>query len=112
MDCSPPGSSVHGILQARILEWVAIPSSRAFSPPRDQTSVSCLPALARGFFIASATWEVHRYVYWQICLESMNEGLVREGNTQVGTGGGGSECESCVQAMCVCAESLQSCLTL
>jgi len=31
MDCSPPGSSVHGILQARILEWVAIP----FSPPRD-----------------------------------------------------------------------------
>ena len=31
MDCSPPGSSVHGILQARILDWVAMPSSRAFS---------------------------------------------------------------------------------
>ena len=41
MDCSPPGSSVHGILQARILEWVAIPSSRGSSWPRDQTQVSC-----------------------------------------------------------------------
>jgi len=35
MDCSPPGSSVHGILQARILAWVAISSSRGFSLPRD-----------------------------------------------------------------------------
>ena len=35
MDCSPPGSSVHGILQARILEWVAMPSSRGSSRPRD-----------------------------------------------------------------------------
>ena len=35
MDCSPPGSSVHGILQPRILEWVAMPSSRASSQPRD-----------------------------------------------------------------------------
>ena len=37
MDCSPPGSYVHGILQARILEWVTIPSSRGSSQPRDQT---------------------------------------------------------------------------
>ena len=36
MDCSPPGSSVHGILQARILEWVAIPFSKGFSQPRDR----------------------------------------------------------------------------
>ena len=43
MDCSPPGSSVHGILQARILEWVAISSSRGSSWPKDQTQVSwCL----------------------------------------------------------------------
>ena len=40
MNCSPPGSSVHGILQARILEWVAMPSSRGFSRHRDQTQVS------------------------------------------------------------------------
>ena len=42
MDCSPPGSSVHGILQARILEWVAISSSRESSQPRDRTQVSCI----------------------------------------------------------------------
>ena len=41
MDCSPPGSSVRGTLQARILEWVAMPSSRGSSQPRDWTHVSC-----------------------------------------------------------------------
>ena len=40
MDCSPPGSSVHGILQARILEWVAIAFSRGSSWPRDWTHIS------------------------------------------------------------------------
>ena len=40
MDCSPPGCSFHGILQARILEWVAIPFFRGSSGPRDQTHVS------------------------------------------------------------------------
>ena len=40
-DCSSPFSSVHGILQARILEWVAMPSSRASSRPRDRTQLSC-----------------------------------------------------------------------
>ena len=40
MDGSPPGSSIHGILQARILEWVAISFSRRSSRPRDQTQVS------------------------------------------------------------------------
>ena len=44
-DCSPPGSSVHGILQARIQEWGAISSSRRSSPPRDQIPVSCLAGL-------------------------------------------------------------------
>ena len=47
MDYSPPGSSVHGILQARVPEWVAISFSRGSSWPRDQTWVSCI---ARGFF--------------------------------------------------------------
>ena len=40
MDCSPPSSSVHGILQARILEWVAMPCSRGSSQPKDQTHIS------------------------------------------------------------------------
>ena len=42
MDCSLPGSSVHGIIQARILEWIAVPSSSGSSPPRDQTCTSCI----------------------------------------------------------------------
>ena len=47
MDCSPPGSSVHGILQARILEWVALPFSRGFSQPRDQAHISCVSCIGR-----------------------------------------------------------------
>ena len=42
MDCRPPGSSVRGIFQARILEWGAIPSSKGSSPPSDRTLVSCI----------------------------------------------------------------------
>ena len=42
MDCSPPGSSAHGILQARILEWVTIPFFRGSSWPKDQTCISCI----------------------------------------------------------------------
>ena len=41
MDCSPPGSSIHGILQVRILEWAAIPISKFSSQPRGWTRVSC-----------------------------------------------------------------------
>ena len=52
IDCRPPGSSVHGILQARILAWVAIPFSRGSCQPRDQTQVSCI---AGGFFTVWAT---------------------------------------------------------
>ena len=44
MGCSPAGSSVHGILQARLLEWVTMPSSRGSSQPRVQTRVSCIAA--------------------------------------------------------------------
>ena len=47
MDCSPPGSSVYGILQARILEWVAMPSSRGSSPPQDSTHVSYVSCIGR-----------------------------------------------------------------
>ena len=50
MDCSLPGSSVHGIFPARILEWVAIYFSRRSSWPRDQTWVSCVSCIVEGFF--------------------------------------------------------------
>ena len=52
MDCILPGSSVHGIVQARILEWVAISSSRGFSWCRDWTQVSCIA----GRFLPSELW--------------------------------------------------------
>ena len=47
MDCSPPGSSVHGILQARKLEWVAVPSSQGSSWPSDQTQVAYVSCIGR-----------------------------------------------------------------
>ena len=46
LNCSPPGSSIHVILQARILEWVAMPSSRGSSQPRYQSWVSCISLLS------------------------------------------------------------------
>ena len=52
MDCSPPGSSIHGIFQVSILEWVAVPFSRGSSPPRDQTQAS---RIAGRFFTIWAT---------------------------------------------------------
>ena len=54
MDCGPPGFSAHGILQARILEWVAISFCRGSSQPKDWTRVSCL---AGRFFTIWATRE-------------------------------------------------------
>ena len=52
MDHSPPGSSIHGMLQARILEWVAIPFSRESAGPKDWTQVSYVSCFAGGFFTA------------------------------------------------------------
>ena len=49
-DCSPPGSSVHGILQARTLEWVVVPFSWGSSQPRDQSRVSCTAGRRFAFF--------------------------------------------------------------
>ena len=64
MDCSPPGSSAHGILQARILEWVAMPFSRGSSRPRNQTCIVSLSLLLweAGSFTTNATWEASKYL--------------------------------------------------
>ena len=59
MDCSPPGTSVQGILQARTLKWFAIPFSRGSSRPRDWTQVSCI---AGRFFTIWTTKEVDKYL--------------------------------------------------
>ena len=55
--CSSPGSSVHGIPQARILEWVAFPFSRGFSCPRDGTHVFWVSCIGRQILYHWATWE-------------------------------------------------------
>ena len=60
MDCSSPGSSVHGISQARILEWVAISFSRGSSWPRDQTQVDCITGR---FFTTESPGKPHTYIY-------------------------------------------------
>ena len=57
MDCSPQGSSVRGLLQARTLEWVAMPSSRGSSDPEIEPESLTSPALAGRLFTTSATWE-------------------------------------------------------
>ena len=59
-DCSLPGSSVHGISQARILEWVAISSSSRSSRPRNRTCISCI---GRWVFHHWATWEAPQMYY-------------------------------------------------
>ena len=57
MDYSLPGSSVHGISQARTLEWVVMPSSRGSSQPKNWTHVSYVSCFKGGFFTTNATWE-------------------------------------------------------
>ena len=57
IDYSPPCFSDHGILQARVLEWIAMPSRKGSFWPRDRAHVSVTPALACGFFTTTTTWE-------------------------------------------------------
>ena len=65
MDCSPPDSPVHGILQARILEWVATPSCRGSSRPRIKLASLMSPALA-GLSATSATGDALHKKYEEI----------------------------------------------
>ena len=67
MDCSPPGSSVHGIFLARILEWVAIYYARGSSRPRDRTHVSCVSCIVRQILYPWATWEALLVTYLPKC---------------------------------------------
>ena len=64
MDCSPPGSSVHGISQARIiLEWLTISYSGDLPEPGIKPVPLASPALVDWFFTTCATWEAHRHYY-------------------------------------------------
>ena len=72
MDCRLPGFPVHGILQARILEWVAIPFSRGSSQPRDRTQVS---RIAGRFFTIWTTREA-----WRVAIHSLKWAKIRCGS--------------------------------
>ena len=69
VDCSPPGSSVHGILQARILEWVAMPPSGDLLNPGAKPASLVSPSLVDRFFTTSATGKLQGVVnsYQAIC---------------------------------------------
>ena len=64
MECGPPGSSVSGILQARILEWVAVPSSRGSSWARDPTCISNVSFTGRRIPYHCTTWETNLSKEW------------------------------------------------
>ena len=64
MDCSLPGSSVHGISQARILEWVSMPSSRGSSLPRDSTCISYVSG-------TDGTQLLHHFPAWEDTSEEV-----------------------------------------
>ena len=74
MDCSPPGSSAHGILQAKILEWVSAPFSRGPSRPRDPNQVSCM---GRRIPHHRGTWEAQETIDIRMLdvVLSLNESL-------------------------------------
>ena len=75
MDCSLPGSSVHGLLQARIWKWVAISSSRVSSQASDWTLVSCVSCIGRLILYPRATWEAH--VQWQSLINPIEAWAIR-----------------------------------
>ena len=77
MDCSPPGSSVHGVFQARILEWAAIPFSRGSSQPRDQTWVSTLQAFSLYYLSHQG---IHNSFYLPSCIIVITMSSIHFGN--------------------------------
>ena len=72
MDCSLPGLSVHGISQARILEWAAISHSRGFCPPKDLTHLSCVSCIDTWILYHCTTWKAHKNRYRYINIFCWN----------------------------------------
>ena len=74
MGCSQPGSSVHGIFQARVLGWVVISSYRGYSRPRDWTCISCISCIGRQVLYHCATWEAPSVMIFNIyCLLTLSQ---------------------------------------
>ena len=103
MDCSPPGSSVHGILQAKILEWVDISFSKGSSWPRDWTRVSCIVGrFFTNWATKEALWEEKWYLKAIIqCAKILN--FFQDKETCVGTNNQSYICDTghcCGQSQC------------
>ena len=77
LDCSPPGSSVQGIFQARILERVAISYSRGSSWPRDQTRASCTSCLAGGFFTSKPPGKPNMTIMNPVCRVGLQKAHIK-----------------------------------
>ena len=75
MDCSLPGSPIHGILQARMLEWVSVPFSRDLPDPGIEPRS---PTLAGVFFTTNTTWEVLIIIIWHLNILSYSKQVGRE----------------------------------
>ena len=79
MDCSLPGSSVYRMFQSKILEWVAISSSRASFCPRDQTQVSCISCVGRQILYHCANvlclYTVNSHYLWLLCFIKLTRTL-------------------------------------
>ena len=86
MDDSPPGSSVHGILQAGILEWVAMPTSKGTFPNQGSNLCLSYPALQDKFFTTSATWEA--LLHLRLCNKPNQNVLARNNHYFPRNGGG------------------------
>ena len=104
MDCSPPGSSVHRVLQARILERVVLPFSRGSFKPRDQSQVSCI---AGRFFTIWATREAKRLATGEgyskrreLHVQRSAEEVVMEGQCGYTASGGGRERQEMKRELC------------
>ena len=93
MGCSPPGSSVHGILHARILERVAVPSSRGSSRSRDRTRLSCI---AGGFFTAHGILQARTLEWGEALTPSrISSGRAVTGNRSIASRGRLDLSQSC-----------------
>ena len=87
MDCSLPGSSVHGIPQARILEWGAISFSGASTRPRDWAHISCVSCIVRWILYHCATWEarpstIASSIFGLLRRSSSEESMCNAGDTR------------------------------
>ena len=78
VDCSPPGSPVHEILQARILEWVAMPSFRGSSGPRDQTCISYVQFMGSQSVRRDWWTFISLSSTYSVCLSLSNQSILKE----------------------------------